>query len=168
MAAERAWIARAPRRRAHAVSIMVVQAAADEPLERDPTRAHAALGAVQQAAAPRSRKWRGCWTFSAARTLATTEPLPTLDGLDEVVEEARLAGADVVLDRPVPPLPAAIELCAVRVVQEALNAAKHARNPHVRVEGSLDGVLDVVVEDDGGSGPRARAPDTPAGAARAG
>jgi signal transduction histidine kinase len=56
-----------------------------------------------------------------------------------------------------PPLPAAIELCAVRVVQEALtNAAKHTHNPHVRVAvGSADGVLDVVVEDDGGSGPRA-------------
>ena len=73
------------------------------------------------------------------------------------LDEARLAGAEVVLDRcPVPPLPPAIELCAVRVVQEALtNAAKHAHNPRVRVAvGTADGMLDVVVEDDGGPGPR--------------
>jgi signal transduction histidine kinase len=84
--------------------------------------------------------------------------LPTLEGLSDLVEEARLAGADVVLERhAVSPLPAAIELCAVRVVQEGLtNAAKHALNPHVRVElGSSDGFLDIVVDDDGGAGPRA-------------
>jgi signal transduction histidine kinase len=68
-----------------------------------------------------------------------------------------LAGADVALDqRPVPPLPQAIEVCAYRVVQEALtNAAKHASGPRVRVTlGPSDGMLDVVVEDDGGSGVR--------------
>jgi signal transduction histidine kinase len=141
---------------------MVVQAAAaDEVLERDPMRAHAALGAVQQAG--RSAVTEMARMLDLLRGTSTGDdlaPLPTLDGLDDLVEEARLAGAEVVLDRrPVPPLPAAIELCAVRVVQEALtNAAKHARNPHVRVEvGSIDGVLDLVVEDDGGSGPRAGA-----------
>jgi signal transduction histidine kinase len=163
VAAERARIARELHDVvAHAVSIMVVQAAAaDELFERDPTRAHAALGAVQQAG--RSAVTEMARMLDLLRGTTTgdeLEPLPTLDGLDDLVEEARLAGADVVLDRrPVPPLPAAIELCAVRVVQEALtNAAKHARKPHVRVEvGSIDGVLNVVIEDDGGSGPQAGA-----------
>jgi signal transduction histidine kinase len=163
VAAERARIARELHDVvAHAVSIMVVQAAAaDELLERDPTRAHAALGAVQQAGRSAVTEMaRMLDLLRGTNTGDDLEPLPTLDGLDDLVAEARLAGADVVLDqRPVPPLPAAIELCAVRVVQEALtNAAKHARKPHVRVEvGSIDGVLNVVVEDDGGSGPQAGA-----------
>jgi signal transduction histidine kinase len=143
---------------AHAVSIMVVQAAAaDEVLERDPARAHAALRAVQEAG--RSAVTEMARMLDLLRGTASAdelEPLPTLDELDQVVEDARLAGADVVLDRgPVPPLPAALELCAVRVIQEALtNAAKHSDHPRVRVGlASTDGVLEVVVEDDGGFGP---------------
>jgi signal transduction histidine kinase len=147
---------------AHAVSIMVVQAAAaDEVLERDSARAHAALGAVQQAGRSAVTEMaRMLDLLRGTRPGDDLTPLPTLDGLVDLADEARLAGAEVVLERrPVPPLPPAIELCAVRVVQEALtNAAKHAYNPRVRVTvGSSDGVLDVVVEDDGGSGPRAGA-----------
>jgi signal transduction histidine kinase len=163
VAAERARIARELHDVvAHAVSIMVVQAAAaDEWIERDPARAHVALRAVQQAG--RSAVTEMARMLDLLRGTTTGDdlsPLPTLDGLGDLVEEARLAGAQVVLvQSPVPRLPAAIELCAVRVVQEALtNAAKHTHNPHVRVAvGSTDGVLDVVVEDDGGSGPRAGA-----------
>jgi signal transduction histidine kinase len=159
VAAERARIARELHDVvAHAVSIMVVQAAAaDEMLERDPARAHSALRAVQDAG--RSAVTEMARMLDLLRGTASgdeLEPLPTLDELDRVVEDARLAGAEVVLDRgPVPPLPAALELCVVRVIQEALtNAAKHADHPHVRVGlASTDGVLDVVVEDDGGSGP---------------
>lgn len=160
VAAERARIARELHDVvAHAVSIMVVQAAAaDEWIERDPARAHVALRAVQDAG--RSAVMEMARMLDLLRGTTSGDdlaPLPTLDRLGDLAEEARLAGAEVVLDRsPTPPLPAAIELCAVRVVQEALtNAAKHTHNPHVRVAvASADGVLDVVVEDDGGSGPR--------------
>jgi signal transduction histidine kinase len=160
VAAERARIARELHDVvAHAISIMVVQAAAaDELLERDPSRAHAALAAVQQAGRSAVTEMaRMLDLLRGAHLGDDLDPLPKLGELDHLVEEARLAGAEVVLDRrPVPPLPAAIELCVVRVVQEGLtNAAKHSRHPHVRVEvGSTDGVLDVVVEDDGGAGPR--------------
>jgi signal transduction histidine kinase len=143
---------------AHALSIMVVQAAAaDEVLERDPARAHAALAAVQQAG--RSAVTEMARMLDLLRGTSPSDelaPLPTLEGLSDLAQEARLAGAEVVLDRsPLPPLPPAIELCAVRVVQEALtNAAKHAHNPRVRVAlGTADGMLDVVVDDDGGTGP---------------
>jgi len=163
VAAERARIARELHDLvAHAVSIMVVQAAAaDELIERDPARAHAALRAVQHTG--RSAVTEMARMLDLLRGTSTAddlEPLPTLAGLEDLVEEARLAGADVVIERrSVPPLPAAIEVCAVRVIQEALtNAAKHTQNPHVRVGvGDVDGQLDVVVEDDGGSGPRASA-----------
>jgi len=143
---------------AHAVSIMVVQAAAaDEMLERDPARARAALRAVQDTG--RSAVTEMARMLDLLRSAASVDdlaPLPTLEELDRVVEDAKLAGAFVVLERgPLPPLPAALELCVVRVVQEALtNAAKHADHPRVHVGvTSTDGVLDVVVEDDGGSGP---------------
>jgi signal transduction histidine kinase len=160
VAAERARIARELHDVvAHAVSIMVVQAAAaDELLERDPARAHVALRAVQHTG--RSAVTEMARMLDLLRGIpggSDLEPLPTLDGLTDLVEQARLAGADVVLERrQVPPLPAAVELCAVRVVQEALtNAAKHALNPRVLVEvGGADGSLHIVVEDDGGSGPR--------------
>jgi signal transduction histidine kinase len=161
VAAERARIARELHDVvAHAVSIMVVQsAAADELIERDPARAHVALRAVQDAGRAAVMEMARMLDLLRGTTSADDmSPLPTLDRLSDLVEEARLAGADVELHwSPIPALPAAIELCAVRVVQEALtNAAKHTHNPHVRVAvGSADGVLDVVVEDDGGSGPRA-------------
>ena len=147
---------------AHAISIMVVQAAAaDEVLDRDPDRAHAALAAVQHAGrAAVTEMARMLDLLRGTGPGDDLAPLPKLDALVGLAEAARLAGAEVVLDRcPVPPLSPAIELCAVRVVQEALtNAAKHAQHPRVRVSvRTADGMLDVVVEDDGGSGP-ARAP----------
>ena len=83
--------------------------------------------------------------------------MPTLDALADLAAEARLAGADVAVDAgPLPPLDPGLQLCAYRVVQEALtNAAKHARQPRVRVRLSAeDGDLVVAVDDDGGSGPR--------------
>jgi signal transduction histidine kinase len=159
VAAERARIARELHDVvAHALSIMVVQAAAaDEVLEKDPVRAHASLAAVQHAG--RSAITEMARMLDLLRGTGPGDdlaPLPRLDILVELAAEARLAGAEVVLERcPVPALPPAIELCAVRVVQEALtNAAKHAHHPRVRVAVSTaDDTLDVVVEDDGGSGP---------------
>jgi signal transduction histidine kinase len=144
---------------AHALSIMVVQAAAAEQLlDSHPERARTALVAVQQAG--RNAIAEMARMLDLLRGVATDElaPLPTLEGLDDLIEDARLAGAEVVLEREhLLPLPAALELCAYRVVQEALtNTAKHAENPHVRVRLSCaDTALTVLVEDDGGNGPRA-------------
>lgn len=162
VAAERARIARELHDVvAHAVSIMVVQAAAaDELLERDPARAHAALGAVQHAGRSAVVEMSRMLDLLRGTPTDGLAPLPTLEGLPELAEEARLAGAEVVVDRrTVGPLPPSVELCAYRVVQEALtNAAKHARDPSVRVQlGCADGMLEVLVEDDGGSGSRVAA-----------
>ena len=144
---------------AHALSIMEVQAAAAEHLlASNPDRARTALVAVQQAG--RTAIAEMARMLDLLRGVATDElaPLPTLEGLDDLIEDARLAGAEVVLEREhLLPLPAALEVCAYRVVQEALtNTAKHAENPHVRVRLSCaDTALTVLVEDDGGNGPRA-------------
>jgi signal transduction histidine kinase len=144
---------------AHALSIMVVQtAAAEQLLDSNPERARAALAAVQQAG--RTAIAEMARMLDLLRGVATDElaPLPTLDGLPDLIEDARLAGAEVVLEREhLRPLPAALELCAYRVVQEALtNTAKHAQSPRVQVRLSCaDYALTVLVEDDGGTGPRA-------------
>jgi signal transduction histidine kinase len=56
---------------------------------------------------------------------------------------------------PLPALPAAVEVAAFRIAQEALtNVARHARAEHARVSLAVDGMLDLEIEDDGcGLGP---------------
>ncbi|MFJ3549676.1 sensor histidine kinase [Streptomyces sp. NPDC090114] len=80
-------------------------------------------------------------------------PLAGLDGLPDLVEAARLAGARVEpAVRVAGPVPPAVGAAAYRVVQEALtNAVRHAGpEPAIRVElRDDDGVLRLSVTDDG-------------------
>ncbi|WP_374684110.1 sensor histidine kinase [Streptomyces sp. RO-S4] len=80
-------------------------------------------------------------------------PLAGLDGLPDLVEGARLAGARVEHDvRVTEPVPPAVGAAAYRVVQEALtNVVRHAGpEPAVRVDLSGGGgVLRLTVTDDG-------------------
>ncbi|MFJ9337758.1 sensor histidine kinase [Streptomyces sp. NPDC101733] len=99
---------------------------------------------------------------------AEREPgaVPTLDGLEALLEQARTNGAASGLDfvlrderPPGPPPPAPVELAAYRIVQESLtNALKHAApgTVTVRVRGS-DDLIGVEVGSPYGerSGPRA-------------
>jgi signal transduction histidine kinase len=65
-----------------------------------------------------------------------------LDRLDELLATARAAGLRVELDdrRAPAPLPAAVDLAAYRILQEALvNAAKHAPGSSVRCALSCSG-----------------------------
>jgi signal transduction histidine kinase len=62
------------------------------------------------------------------------------------------AGLQVEVDAPetLPPLPAAVEVAAYRIVQEALmNAARHAGAQHCRIRLAVAGDLEVEVLDDG-------------------
>ncbi|MEV5434698.1 sensor histidine kinase [Streptomyces sp. NPDC052682] len=79
-------------------------------------------------------------------------PLPGLDGLPDLVEAARLAGARVETAVRLDHAPPAVGAAAYRIAQEALtNAVRHAgAEPAVRVElFGKDGALHLSVTDDG-------------------
>ncbi|MET9967167.1 histidine kinase [Streptomyces sp. NPDC006356] len=96
-----------------------------------------------------------------------TEPVaaPTLDGLDALVEGARVNGLDVHLDAEPAGVPAPVELAAYRIVQESLtNALKHASPGRVTVElAQRDGALTVTVTSPFGDRHGPRAPGSGAG-----
>ncbi len=90
---------------------------------------------------------------------ALTAPQPTLDHLAELVEQHRAVGgaADLLVTGERVTLPAAWELSAFRIVQEALtNVRKHAPGAHtvVKIDYGDGRLLALRIEDDGpGPGP---------------
>jgi signal transduction histidine kinase len=138
---------------AHAVSIVVVQAGAAEALvEKNPVAAREHLAAVRRT---------GREALSEMRHLLhvlregepTYVPQPRLDSLTDLVAEVARTGTPVTLevDPAVGELPAGIELCAYRVVQEALtNVCKHSPGAATTVTLRRDdGELSVSVHNDG-------------------
>jgi signal transduction histidine kinase len=110
----------------HDVSLMVVQAqalgaTAGDPRVQEATDAIAALGRRTMGEMHR--------TLRVLREEPTRAPAPGVDGLEEVVDGARAAGADVALVVEGAPraLPPALGATAYRIVQEAVtNAIRHA------------------------------------------
>jgi signal transduction histidine kinase len=93
---------------------------------------------------------------------ADRAPQPGLARLDELVDTARASGTDVrlTLSGRVVPLPQGVDLCAYRILQEALtNARRHAPGATVDVEIVYDDeTLRLRVRDDG-PGPSSEQPD---------
>jgi signal transduction histidine kinase len=85
-------------------------------------------------------------------------PQPSVDQIDFLVEQIQRAGLPVKLDIEGDrvPLPAGLDLCAYRVVQESLtNALKHAGPAHAEVLlRYAPSALDVQVRDDGRGTPQ--------------
>jgi signal transduction histidine kinase len=145
---------------AHNLSVMVVQAAAAKDVfDARPEDAREALGTIEATGRGALAELRRL--LSAVRgDGADFAPQPDLRQLDELIEQVRTAGLQVVLqiEGDPRPLPAALELSAYRVVQEALtNTLKHAHASSVEVAlRYCDDALDVEVRDDGtgnGDGP---------------
>jgi signal transduction histidine kinase len=155
---------------AHGVVLMVLQAqGARRILDQDPERARAALEAIEetgQTALAEMRRSLGILREDSER--ADLAPQPTLDDLDTLIAEMRLAGLQVELDVRGNPRPVAdgVDRSAYRIVQEALtNTIKHAGIVPTRVTvvyGAEDLTLEVA--DDG----RGRGTPNPAGHGLAG
>ncbi len=138
---------------AHTLSLIIVQSEvlrtnlADEE-RRESAGAIAELGRDAMAELHRTLE-----LLRGGDELAERAPRPVLSDLQQLAEQSRGAGLDIELDvdGAVRPLPASFELCAYRIVQEALtNARRHADAGHVvvRLRFAVD-ALEVSIEDDG-------------------
>ena len=161
MAAERARIARELHDVVtHHVTAMVVQAdAAGFVVGQAPDRAREGLAAISDTGRRALTELRYLLgVLEATGDSAVVHRTPTLSGVGDIVEQARLSGQPVELsehgDRR--PQGADVELAAYRVVQEALtNAIKHAagqlttvtvrhHDDHLEIEVTNDGLTDAV------------------------
>ncbi|WP_189964695.1 sensor histidine kinase [Streptomyces avidinii] len=160
---------------AHHIALVNVQAGvAAHVMDKRPDQAKEALAHVRDASRSALNELRA--TVGLLRQSgdpeAPTEPAPGLGVLNELVDTFRHAGLPVEvivqLDGAAGPLPAAVDLAAYRVIQEALtNVRKHA-GPGAKAEVSVVGVgpsVEVTVLDDGGlsADPAAEPADAPGG-----
>ncbi|MFF5936992.1 sensor histidine kinase [Streptomyces sp. NPDC012508] len=144
----------------HAVSLMIVQAEAGPVAVRTaPERAEAAFDAISATGRDAMGQLRRMLGVLREGTEGPEprEPQPDLGGLPGLLERVRAGGLDVTYRTTggVRTLPAATGATVYRIVQEALtNVVKHAgaRTASVRLAYE-EGVLEVVVTDDG-RGPR--------------
>jgi signal transduction histidine kinase len=139
---------------AHALSVIVVQAAAaDDVFEVEPRRAREPIRAIELAARAALGDLRR--VLGIIEDGAEYEPQPGLARLDSLVEQVRATGLDVALEfeGAARPLPAAVDLSAYRIVQEALtNTLKHAGAEHATVSVRYGDELALEIRDDGSGG----------------
>jgi signal transduction histidine kinase len=142
----------------HNVSVMTVQAsAAGDVFETQPDRAREALASIESTGREALTELRRL--LGSVRTDdGSFAPLPGLARLEDLVEQVRAAGLAVELsvEGDAHELPAAVDLSAYRIVQEALtNTLKHANAANVSVTIRYGGdAVEVEVVDDG-EGPAA-------------
>ena len=146
---------------AHNVGLIVLQAGgARSVLATDPERARTALRQVEETGRQTLTEMRHLVGILREDEEEERQPLPRLERLPALVDEARAGGltVDLAVEGSPVELPAGLELAAYRLVQEALtNVRKHAPASHVRVRlGYEPDRLRIEVTDDGGSARRGR------------
>ena len=126
---------------AHHVSAIAVQAESarltTEGLPEEGVRHFEAIGQTARDALTEMRRLLGVLREDANAEEAARDPQPSLARLNELVETARAAGTPVALtlEGQVTPLPQGVDLCAYRILQEALtNVRRHAPGAAVEVE----------------------------------
>ncbi len=142
---------------AHSMSVMVVQAGgARRVLDKDPARAEHALQLIEETgreALTEMRRLLGVLREDDGADAPERLPQPSLDSLDDLVEECRAAGLPVAVRRrgDERPLPPGIDLAAFRIVQEALtNVRRHAGPAVAGVTITYaEGAVEVEVADNG-------------------
>jgi signal transduction histidine kinase len=151
---------------AHNISLINVQAGvALHLIDEQPDQARTALAAIKEASRDALRELRSTLDIlRGADDGAPRSPAPGLADLPDLVDSARTGGLDARLevDGDARQLPAAVELAAYRVVQEALtNVRRHAGATTATVRVSYRAAdLAIQVDDDGkggAPGPAARA-----------
>ena len=133
----------------HAISVMVIQAAAGQRLvDSSPDRAREALAAIAESAAQGRDDLERLIELLGGHDVVTQD----LALVDEVVERAGRSGLEVTyrLEGDGDTLPAPVAHLAFRVVQESLtNALRYAPGAEVRISVRADRrVVDVRVEND--------------------
>lgn len=139
----------------HNVSVMVVQAGVERrTLAEDSEPTREVLNSIEQigrATLVELRRLLG--VLRKSDDSLPLAPQPTLDRLDELVEQARDAGlpVDLRIEGRRVQLPAGVELSAYRIVQEALtNVLKHAGRARATVIVRYGGTtLELEIADDG-------------------
>jgi signal transduction histidine kinase len=124
--------------------------AADDAFELDAERAREPVRAIDSAARSALADLRR--VLGVLQDSADYEPQPGLAQLDDLIEQVRATGLEVSLEvqGAMASLPAAVDLSAYRIVQEALtNTLKHAGAEHARVLIRYGARLELEVRDDG-------------------
>ncbi|WP_231647624.1 sensor histidine kinase [Planomonospora sphaerica] len=145
----------------HNLSLIAVKAGvAAHVAADDPQEAVTALKVIEETSRSALTEMRRA--LGVLRTDGTPMgPAPGTGGLDGLVEEARRAGIEVVLEvRGLSGLSEGTQLTVYRIVQEALtNVVKHAAPTHCGVTVTAGGgSVAIDVADDGPGGPRRRLP----------
>ncbi|WP_310741381.1 sensor histidine kinase [Microbispora sp. H10670] len=142
---------------AHGLSVMVVQAQGGQAaIARRPERAEKALAEIVTTGRAALAEMRRLLGLVRAGTGPDLAPQPRLAALPGLIDGVRDSGTPVefVITGEAMPLPAAVELSAYRIVQEALtNTIKHAgpgARARVRLDFSLD-ALTIDIRDTGGT-----------------
>jgi len=148
---------------AHNVGLIVLQAGgARSVLATDPERARTALRQVEETGRQTLTEMRHLVGILREDEDEERQPLPRLERLPALVDEARAGGLTVELavEGARVELPAGLELAAYRLIQEALtNVRKHAPASRVQVRlGYEPDRLRIEVSDDGGPAGAAAAP----------
>jgi signal transduction histidine kinase len=134
-------------------AVMLQITSARHVMRRDPAAAEDALRSAEAVGRRSMQELRRTVTVLRSSEDGGAEPLPSVDEIPALVEQARAGGIDVELRMPadVRSIPPGVGVALYRITQEALaNAARHAPRAHTDVELALaDGVVSVVAESSG-------------------
>jgi signal transduction histidine kinase len=129
-------------------AVMLQITSARHVMRRDPAAAEDALRSAEAVGRRSMQELRRTVTVLRSSEDGGVDPLPSVDEIPALIEQARAGGINVELRMPadVGSIPPGVGVALYRITQEALaNAARHAPRAHTDVELALaDGVVSVV------------------------